>query len=82
VTDDLDVLLSRWAGSRRLTEAQIAELRERVLASAAEADVELDADWMWSMLRPMTSLLERSFRHWPFVDEDDRSYVLPYLQLA
>lgn len=58
MTDELDQLLDRWAANQRLIPAQVSDLRARVLATGAE-DVSLDADWLWTFLRPVTDLVER-----------------------
>jgi hypothetical protein len=52
--DPLDELLPRWADARCLSSSDMARVRAAVLA---EAD-ELDADWLWSLLSPVTALLD------------------------
>lgn len=67
----LEQLLADWAATRRLTDVQIASIRATVLASReARTEHELDADWLWSLLRPLTSLI------------DNTGDVVPYVQLA
>lgn len=57
---ELDHLLAEWAARQRLTDLQAKELRAQVLASVQlEDDAQLDSDWLWSLLRPLTALLVR-----------------------
>jgi hypothetical protein len=78
---ELDRLLATWTAAHRLTEAQSVEVHQRVVASQEP----LDADWLWNVLQPVTSLLEqvtaRDWRQFAFGAQDDRP-VTPYLQLA
>ena len=55
---DLDELLGRWANVHRLTAARASAVRAAILEASAEPRVELDADWLWGLLRPVTSLLD------------------------
>ena len=55
---DLDALLARWAGSQRLTDAQASAVHKAILMSTGEPQLELDADWFWGLLRPVTDLLD------------------------
>ena len=55
---DLDALLVRWAASHRLTDEQSSAVYAAILQSTSEPQVELDADWFWGLLRPVTSLLD------------------------
>jgi hypothetical protein len=41
-----------------MTSDQISALRARVLASAPTEE-SLDADWLWSLLKPVTRLIDR-----------------------
>jgi hypothetical protein len=100
----LDARLSGWASQRRLSDDQLAALRTAVLATIAEpaqaptisaaldAAPGFDADWLWSLLRPVTDLVERAvnwdessvpkrFDSWmePF---SGASHLQPYLRLA
>jgi hypothetical protein len=72
---DLDSLLGAWAAAHRLSDRDIATVRSNVRAAVGAPDPSLDVDWLWNLLRPVTSLLDKSF-----VD-DDRP-LTPYLQLA
>jgi len=51
--------LAMWANARRLSELDAATIRAQVLASETTiAEPALDADWLWSLLRPVTELAE------------------------
>jgi hypothetical protein len=97
VATELDRLLADWAVTYRLSSTQVASVRANALAAAnADSPVELDSDWLWSLLRPLTALLEdagdvvtsgfndRRRRGWPLATdtEDSAAAFLPYLQLA
>jgi hypothetical protein len=56
--DELNRLLSAWAAGQRMTSDQVLALRTRVLASAP-TDESVDVDWLWSLLEPVTRLLDR-----------------------
>ena len=62
----LDRGLAAWARARRLDADDLASIRAQVLARVAEpvADLEpepmYDSDWLWSLLRPMTALMEQT----------------------
>jgi len=56
MTDDLDQLLSEWASARKLTAPQAATVRASVMA---HVDSQFDSDWLWSLLRPVTALLDQ-----------------------
>jgi hypothetical protein len=67
VDSELDRALSMWATARRLRPAELATIRAQVLARvSAEADASrpvesesrFDADWLWSLLRPVSRLME------------------------
>jgi hypothetical protein len=60
--DPLDALLARWAGMYRLTDEQATTVRAAILESTAEPPAELDTDWFWGLLRPVTSLLDGPHR--------------------
>ena len=98
MTDALDRRLAQWAARRRIDDRQLAQIRGAVLASAMSNDVLRDAapgfdnDWLWSLLRPVTELIERTAevaeigvpRHlekWLEPFAGDAPYR-PYLQLA
>jgi hypothetical protein len=84
MSDELTRLLSTWASQQRLTAAQVAEVRTRVLAVASDdADAALEADWLWSFLRPVTNLLEQvgGSRGLRLLDASDVE-LTPYLLLA
>jgi hypothetical protein len=89
--DQLTALLSAWAAQQRMTSGEVSVLRARILASAsAEAAEAPDADWLWSLLKPVTRLLDRLGD--PPADRDPATRWLPsaaeapqwttYLQLA
>jgi len=69
--DGLERLLAEWAARYQLTPAQVADVRALAVASGTSV-AELDAEWLWSLLRPVTDLLEQ-FESRP---------MLSYLQLA
>lgn len=75
MNDDLDRLLADWAAANRLSVAQVAQVRASVLATPVE-ERGLDADWFWSLLRPVTALLDQ------LGDPDEPRAVVPYLKLA
>jgi len=85
MTDELEELLTLWAKRQRPTAVQLAEIRANVLATP-ETSTTLDADWLWSLLRPVTDLLEqvggsRALRYLTPVDDDAVPFT-PYLRLA
>jgi hypothetical protein len=57
-SDQLSALLSAWAAQQRLTADQVSALRDRVLASTPDAARTVDADWLWSLLKPVTRLMD------------------------
>jgi len=55
---NLDELLGRWAASQQLSTAQVESIR-RVARGAADGNQDApDVDWLWSLMRPVTSLLD------------------------
>jgi hypothetical protein len=56
--DPFDTLLNRWGALRRLDDNQASAVRAAIRQVAAEPPAELDADWLWGLLRPVTSLLD------------------------
>jgi hypothetical protein len=65
VESQLDERLAVWANARRLGSDDLAAIRGLVLARvservSAELDSEpgLDSEWLWSLLRPVTALIE------------------------
>jgi len=54
---ELDRLLAEWAAQQRLTDVQAIALRACVL-DAAQPNL-LDSEWLWSLLRPLTALVDR-----------------------
>jgi hypothetical protein len=70
---ELNWLLSNWATTQRLDARQSDAIRANVLATT-RAEAAFDSDWLWSLLRPVTSLMERA--------NDERGAYVPYLQLA
>jgi len=51
--------LSLWANARKLSELDAATIRAHVLASETNVTAQaFDADWLWSLLRPVTALAE------------------------
>lgn len=72
---ELDRLLADWATTHQLTAEQVALVRASVLATPA-AQRELDAEWFWSLLKPVTALLDQ------IVDPDEPRAVVSYLKLA
>jgi len=71
---ELDHLLANWAIAHRLADGDAMDIRANVLATSTSADSVFDADWLWSLLRPVTALMDRA--------SDERGSPLPYLQLA
>jgi hypothetical protein len=95
---ELDRRLALWASARRLRPDDLVSIRKHVLAHVSEPVAEVDseplvdADWLWSLLRPVTALLERSadvgegnlserVERWLQPLTGDRAYR-PYLRLA
>ena len=58
-SDELDRLLAAWATRYRLTQVQVASVRAHVASSESAAPAALDAEWLWSLLRPVTALVDR-----------------------
>ncbi len=83
---ELSRLLADWAVAQRISAAQADEIHAKIIASAPDERA-LDVDWLWNLMRPVTSLLDvaessgRALRRWPFRGDDDR-LLTPYLQLA
>lgn len=75
MNDELDRLLADWAATHRLTAEQVAQVRARVLATPV-AERALDPEWFWSLLRPVTALLDQ------IGDPDEPPGLVPYLKLA
>ena len=75
MNDELDRLLADWAATHRLTPEQVAQVRASVLATPVEERT-LDPEWFWSLLRPLTALLDQ------IGDPDEPHTVVPYLKLA
>jgi hypothetical protein len=78
--DDLTRLLAEWAAQYRLTARQVAAVRAEVL-QRAQSESALDADWLWSLLRPVTALLEH-VGELPLARQVESAYATPYLKLA
>jgi hypothetical protein len=72
-TDELNRLLSEWAARHRLDDREATMIRANVLATT-RPEPALDADWLWALLRPVTSLMESA--------SDESATHVPYLQLA
>ena len=75
MNDELDRLLADWAAANRLTIEQVAQVRASVLATPVE-ERGLDAEWFWSLLRPVTALLDQ------IGNADEPHAVVSYLKLA
>jgi hypothetical protein len=56
--------LATWAEARRIDDAQLQTIRASALAVVtAETEAStLDVDWLWSLLRPASALVERGAR--------------------
>ena len=67
----LDALLTDWAARHQLTQAESAAIRGLVLPGNEH---EPDVEWLWDLLRPVTSLLEGPHR---LHDTLSRPYVRP-----
>lgn len=81
---ELDRLLVVWGAQHRLSDRQAADVLSKVVGEPRQT---LEAEWLWSLLRPVTDLLQRmdepaeadrSPRHVPFAAGD----WTPYLRLA
>jgi hypothetical protein len=55
---NLDQLLGQWADRHQLTNSEAVAIRSAVI----HAETELDADWLWQLLEPVTNLLDRHTR--------------------
>ena len=86
---ELDRRLAMWAAARRLSDEEFAGIRAHVVADAAPA---FDTEWLWTMLRPVTELVDltvditemplpRRFPKWINHVIGTESYQ-PYLRLA
>jgi hypothetical protein len=53
--DALDELLARWSVSYRLSAAEVASVRRTAMR---EEQNEIDAEWLWDLMRPVTRLLD------------------------
>ena len=59
---NLDELLGRWAATQQLSSQQVEAVR---LAARGEFDTSsppVDADWVWGLMRPVTTLLDGPHR--------------------
>jgi len=56
---NLDDLFADWATRQQLTPLESDTIRSRVLAENSSAP---DVDWLWDLLRPVTSLLDGPHR--------------------
>jgi hypothetical protein len=99
VESQLDERLARWAGGRRLSTHELAAIRAMVLARVSEpvsvevaSEAAFDSEWLWSLLRPVTALIERGaevgegnvadrLEAWLRPLTGDRAYQ-PYLRLV
>ena len=99
VESQLNEHLARWASSRRLDARDLAAIRGLVLARVSEpvsaeltSEPSFDSEWLWSLLRPVTALIERGagvaegnlsdrVEGWLRPVTGDRAYQ-PYLRLA
>jgi hypothetical protein len=86
MSDELSELLTLWAERQRLRASDVDQLRALVLI-AAKSDAVLDADWLWTLLRPVTDLVEqvggtRGLRYLGLGDDDEPVPFTPYLRLA
>ena len=75
MNDELERLLANWATTHRLSAEQVAQVRASVLATPI-AERALDAEWFWSLLRPVTEMLDQ------FADPDEPRAFVSYLKLA
>jgi hypothetical protein len=55
---NLDDALRDWAGRHQLGHAEVSAIRSAVVHS----ETELDPDWLWRLLEPVTNLLDRHSR--------------------
>ena len=88
---ELERRLTQWAAARRLSETDLASIRARAVTPAAVIDAApgFDTDWLWSLLRPVTDLVEQTaesslagrFSTWMESFVEDTTYQ-PYLRLA
>ena len=66
VESQLDRRLAVWASARRLGSDDLSTIRAQVLARVsepvpqAESEPAFDSEWLWSLLRPVTALVERT----------------------
>ena len=59
---ELDRRLAEWAAARRLSDADMARVRERAVRATVVVDAApgFEADWLWYWLRPVTDLMEHT----------------------
>ncbi|MBV9172472.1 MAG: hypothetical protein JOZ81_20550 [Chloroflexi bacterium] len=50
----LDELVRRWSAQQQLTDAEALSVRKAILPT----DSELEGEWLWDLLTPVTSLLD------------------------
>jgi hypothetical protein len=55
MTLTMDDLLARWADRNALTETEIESIRAAALGLSTSKLSEPDVDWLWDLLRPVTS---------------------------
>ena len=70
IEPELDRRLAVWAAARRLGPDDLERIRAQVLARVSAEGVStiqidddesgFDADWLWSLLRPVSALMEMS----------------------
>ncbi len=62
MTLTMDDLLLRWADRNALTETEIESIRAAALGLSTSKLSEPDVDWLWDLLRPVTTLLDGPHR--------------------
>jgi hypothetical protein len=62
MTATLDDLLARWAERNALTETEIQSIRTTALGLSTLKVSDPDVDWLWDLLRPVTTLLDGPHR--------------------
>jgi hypothetical protein len=59
---NLDELLGRWALSQQLSPTQVEALRSTVRGARVGNTDAPDVDWLWGLMRPVTTLLDGPHR--------------------
>jgi hypothetical protein len=59
---NLDELLGRWAATQQLSPVQVEAMRTAVRGAADGNRDAPDVEWLWGLMRPVTTLLDGPHR--------------------